>query len=177
MNRWVIRRARLVALASRLLARASEPRNAFAIALILPIVFVSVAVEGQPQALVVLVIYLFEAIGYAAWRRERAGVTSGPNPLLQASSGCLAAVLILAGLFVAGSSTGLSVALGWALVIIGVATIVWIGRRVARASNDSLGGLVATEGSILWRTVPALLFSIVVAIILAGVAECTNNGS
>ncbi len=168
MNRWDDWSARLIAFVT-------EPTTGFGIALILPVVLVSVFAKGPAQVLVLVVIYLIEAVGYAVYRRRNSGIASRPGPVLQVGYGCLGALLILAGLFVASSASGPSVLFGWALVVIGAASVGWMGRRVARGSGDSLGGLIADEGTILWRALPPLLVGLLTLAVMAGVSRCAGG--
>jgi hypothetical protein len=104
------------------------------IALLAPFALISVVPMGPAGVLLVVLIYLGEAIVYAAVRRRRVGTRKGPGPALQALWGFLAIVLIVGGLL-ARPGTDNPAAIG--AVVIGVVIAVWVWARVARASGES----------------------------------------
>ena len=152
-------------------------KNAFAIALIAPFVVIAVLPIGSAAVLVLLVIYLAEAMLYVFMRRgHRDGPRdrSGPGVGVQVLSGVLATIFILGG--IAGlwsSSEGvplvpiLAIGLG-----IGIIALVW--NRVSRASGDRttalagrMAGIVGEAGeSAIW----ILALRLILAAAVAGVA-------
>jgi hypothetical protein len=167
MDRWSTLR-------SRLLAIASERDNAFLIALVAPIIVVYLTVGDGPLVNpLVFAIWLIEGVFYAVLRRREPSFTRGPNAVLQLGYGCLSLALILAGLFLVGNATGPAVVPGLLLVVIGLATIFWVGRRVARASGDTPGKLVVREASIVAKIIPGMAL----ALLVFWVAQCSGIGS
>src|SRR4051812_22160349 len=79
-------------------------RYSIYIAMLAPFALISVIPMGQAGVLVVVLIYLGEAIVYAATERRRQGTRRGPGPALQALWGVLAILLVIGGLAVFGGS-------------------------------------------------------------------------
>ena len=104
------------------------------IALLAPFALISIIPIGQAGILLVVVIYLGEAVAYAAARSRRIGRRAGPGPALQALWGVVAAALIIGGLLAFGGSGGPA---GLVAVVIGLLIAGWLWTRVARASGES----------------------------------------
>jgi hypothetical protein len=118
-------------------------KNAFLIALIAPPLLLSLLVKGEGVVLLVMLAYLGEAIVYAAVRRRRTGVRSGPGPALQALWVGLASLLIVGGLFGFAAS---GAAAGLVALALGIGIVAWMWSRVARASGEDSRVFVARIG-------------------------------
>ena len=113
------------------------------IALLAPLAIISIVPLGEASVLFVVVIYLGEAIVYAAVRRRRLGTSKGPGPALQALWAVLAMLLIIGGLL---ARPGPDDPAAVAAIVIGVVIAGWIWTRVARASGESSIAFLARIG-------------------------------
>jgi hypothetical protein len=113
------------------------------IALLAPLALISIVPMGQAGVLLVVLIYLGEAIVYAAVRNRRLGRRKGPNPALQALWGVFAILLIVGGLLARPGSDN-PVPIG--AIVIGLVIAGWIWTRVARASGENSIAFLARIG-------------------------------
>ena len=126
------------------------------IALIAPLVLISIVPMGQAGVLLVVLIYLGEAIVYAAVRSRRSGTRKGPGATLQALWGLFAILLIVGGLLTLPGSDN-PAPLG--AIVIGVIIAGWIWARVARASGESSIEFLARIGRLIVETVKRAIIS------------------
>ena len=126
------------------------------IALLAPFALISIVPMGQAGVLLVVLIYLLEAIAYAAVRSRRLGSHRGPGPALQALWAILAIVLIVGGLLARPGSDDLAPV---AAIVIGLVIAAWIWRRVARASGESSIVFLARIGRQIVETVKRAIMS------------------
>jgi hypothetical protein len=118
-------------------------RNGFLIALVAPLFLLSLVVKGPEFILLVAVIWLGEAIVYAAVQRRRRGVRAGPGPTLQALWVVLASLLFIGGLVgLAASGEPASIV----AIALGVGIATWMWSRVARSSGEDSRMFVARIG-------------------------------
>jgi hypothetical protein len=119
------------------------------IALLAPLAFISIVPMGSAGVLLVVLVYLGEAIVYAAARSRRVGTRTGPGPALQALWGFLAIVLIVGGLL---ARPGIDNPAPIGAVVIGVAIAVRVWARVARASGESSIEFLTRIGRLIVET-------------------------
>jgi hypothetical protein len=134
-------------------------RHGFLIAAAAPLVLITLVPMGPASVLVVVLIYLGEAIVYAAVQRRRRGLRSGPGPALQALWVVFASCLIIAGL-VGLSASGDPVAL--VAIALGLGIVAWLWSRVARASGEDSRVFVARIGRGVLAAVAAAVGILVV---------------
>jgi hypothetical protein len=131
-------------------------RYAAWIVVLAPLALISLVPMGPAGVLVVMVIYLNEAIVYAAVRRRRQGIRKGPGPALQALWAVLATLLIIGGLVGLSASGAIAAVIA---IVIGMLIVGWVWARVARASGESTPVFVARIGrQILQAAGRAILF-------------------
>ena len=135
---------------------ASVRRYGFAIALVAPFLLISLVPMGEAGVLLVVLIYLGEAIVYAALRSKRMGRGAGPGPALQALWVILAVLLILGGLFALSGTGSPAATVG---IAIGVLIVVWVWARVARASGESTLAFFARIGRQIVETIKRAIVS------------------
>ena len=111
---------------------------------------ISIVPMGQAGVLLVVLIYLGEAIVYAAVRSRRLGRRKGPGPALQALWGMFAILLIVGGLLARPGSDNPAPLVA---IVIGAVIAVWIWTRVARASGESSSAFLARIGRQIVETV------------------------
>jgi hypothetical protein len=146
-------------------------RHGFAIALIAPLGLISLVPMGSAGVLVVLVIYLGEAIVYSAIQRKGRsapsdGIRSGPGPGLQALYVVLAALLIIGGLFGLGASDPSTSFAPIIAISLGVAIVAWVWYRIARGSREHTLIFLGRTGGILARTLAAAAASLAVLAVI-----------
>jgi len=155
-----------------LAATAFLKRHGFLIALVAPVVFVSLVPAGAAAPLIILLTYLGEAIVYAAIQRVRRGdppgrgVRSAPGPGLQALYGLLAALLIIGGIFGLGSGGGSPPILAVLALSLGIGLVAWVWQRVARASGENSASFVARIAGTMGRAGRSAVGELVVRVIL-----------
>ncbi|MEP6639393.1 MAG: hypothetical protein ABJC39_08595 [Chloroflexota bacterium] len=126
-----------------------------------PLIILSPVVKGGVFVLVVALMWLGEAIVYAAVRRRGRGVRSDPAPALQALWIVFAVLAILGGLF--GLAVGQPAAiLAFAL---GAMIVAWVWRRVARASGEDSRDFVARIAGTIARSGALVIGSLVLGAI------------
>ena len=135
---------------------AIQRRYGLWIALLAPLALISLVPMGQAGVLLVVLIYLGEAIAYVAVRRRRMGTRKGPGPALQALWVVAAALLILGGLFALSASGSPA---GIVAIAIGVTIVVWVWARVARASGESTRVFLARMGRLIVETIKRAIVS------------------
>ncbi len=156
-------------------AAAFLKQHGFLIALLAPIVFISLAPVGSAAPLLILVTYLGEAIVYAAIQRLRRGdplgrgVRSGPGPGLQTLYGVLAALLIIGGIIGLGSSGESPPILAILALSLGIGLVAWVWHRVARASGENSATFVARIAGTMGRAGGSMARMLVARLILVAV--------
>jgi uncharacterized membrane protein len=133
-------------------------QNGVVIALAAPVVLVWILPIGPAGVLVVPLIYLGEAIVYAAAQRKRRGVRPGPGAGLQALWRLLASLLILGGGF-GFVATGEPVAAFAVALGVGILMLIW--SRTTRVTGDDT---TAFAGRMMRLVGAAILTAIVVIV-------------
>ena len=124
---------------------------------------------GPAGVFVVLLIYLVEAIAYSAIQRRRRGAQSGPAGL-QVLSGCVATILILAGIVGLSSSSESLPTVPILAISLGIGIVAWVWYRVSRASGeDNTTIVVGRVAGIVGRSGGSLVVTLVVRLIFVAV--------
>jgi hypothetical protein len=135
---------------------AFQRRYGLWIALLAPLALISIVPMGQAGVLLVVLIYLGEAIVYAGVRSRRSGTRKGPGAALQALWGLFAILLIVGGLLAVPGSDNPAPIGG---IVIGVIIAGWIWARVARASGESSIEFLARIGRLIVEAVKRAIIS------------------
>jgi hypothetical protein len=143
-------------------------RHGFAMAMLAPLAVIALIPMRSGGVLVVVVIYLVEAIAYAAIQRRRRSVPEGwsdprrpggrpghrriiPGPFVMAMSGLLAAALVTAGLLSSSASDGSAPVVLILTVSIALGLVASVWHRAARESNENSARFLGRIGGQLVR--------------------------
>ena len=135
---------------------AFQRRYGLWIALLAPLAIIWIVPMGQAGVLLAVLIYLGEAIVYAAVRSRRIGTRKGPGPALQALWGLFAILLIVGGLLARPGSDDPAPIVA---IVIGLLIAGWVWARVARASGESTLVFLARIGRLIVETIKRAIVS------------------